>query len=98
MAGRAVDALVGGHRARLGRSRSCWLAVLAATVPLGRRVRAQRLEFAWWLAQREATVSGAVVPQVPFQVRCYVRHRGTTPIELTRVEPILATGAQGARR
>lgn len=67
-------------------------AVLAATIPLGRRVRAQRLEFAWWLAQREG--AGPVVPHVPFQIRCYVRHRGVTPIELTRVEPILAKSAR----
>lgn len=67
--------------------------LLAATVPLGRRVRAQRLEFAWWLAQREGLLSGAVVPNVPFQVRCYVRHRGTTPLELTRIEPVVASTA-----
>lgn len=66
--------------------------ILAATIPLGRRVRAQRLEFAWWLAQRDGG-PGAAVPQVPFQVRCYVRHRGATPIELTRVEPVLGDNA-----
>lgn len=70
------------------------VAVFSATVPLGRRVRAQRLEFAWWLASRETTVSGAVVPHVPFQVRCYVRHRGAHGIELTRVTPVLANGAK----
>jgi uncharacterized protein (DUF58 family) len=69
------------------------VATVAATVPLGRRVRAQRLEFAWWLAQREGLMSGAVVPQVPFQVRCYVRHRGTTPLELTRIEPVVSESA-----
>lgn len=69
------------------------VAVVAATVPMGRRVRAQRLEFAWWLAQRDGGLSGAVVPQVPFQVRCYVRHRGTTPLELTRIEPVVADSA-----
>jgi uncharacterized protein (DUF58 family) len=68
--------------------------VLAATIPVGRRVRAQRLEFAWWLAQRDGPVSGAVVPQVPFQIRCYVRHRGGTPIELTRVQPIITPNAR----
>jgi uncharacterized protein (DUF58 family) len=62
---------------------------LAATVPLGRRVRAQRLEFAWWLGHANGPVSGAVVPGVPFQIRCYVRHRGTTPIALTAMEPIV---------
>lgn len=70
------------------------VAVFSATVPLGRRVRAQRLEFAWWLASRETSVSGAVVPHVPFQVRCYVRHRGSHGIELTRVTPVLANGAK----
>jgi uncharacterized protein (DUF58 family) len=70
------------------------VAVFSATVPLGRRVRAQRLEFAWWLAQRETSVSGAVVPHVPFQVRCYVRHRGAHGIELTRVTPVIANGAK----
>jgi uncharacterized protein (DUF58 family) len=70
------------------------VAMLAATVPIGRRVRAQRLEFAWWLSQREGLMSGAVVPHMPFQVRCYVRHRGTTPLELSRIEPILADSAE----
>ncbi len=69
------------------------MAALAATVPLGRRVRAQRLEFAWWLAHGNGPVSGAVVPGVPFQIRCYVRHRGTTPLEMSRVEPILPGAA-----
>lgn len=72
----------------------CLVAAFSATVPLGRRVRAQRLEFAWWLAQRETSVSGAVVPQVPFQVRCYVRHRGAHGIELTRVSPVLTSGVK----
>ncbi len=69
------------------------MATLAATVPLGRRVRAQRLEFAWWLAHGDGPVSGAVVPGVPFQIRCYVRHRGTTPLEMSHVEPILPGAA-----
>ncbi len=69
------------------------MATLAATVPLGRRVRAQRLEFAWWLAHGNGPVSGAVVPGVPFQIRCYVRHRGTTPLEMSHVEPILPGAA-----
>ncbi|HEY6876542.1 MAG TPA: DUF58 domain-containing protein [Polyangiales bacterium] len=72
----------------------CLVAVFSATVPLGRRVRAQRLEFAWWLASRDQSVSGAVVPQMPVQVRCYVRHRGAHGIELTRVTPVLTQGAR----
>ena len=64
--------------------------VLAASIPLGRRVRAQRLEFAWWLGQRDATGSAAVVPHVPFRIRCYVRSRGKQAIDLTAVQPITA--------
>ncbi len=34
---------------------------LAATMPLGRRVRAERLEFAWWLGHGEPGASGGAV-------------------------------------
>jgi uncharacterized protein (DUF58 family) len=72
--------------------------ILAASIPLGRRVRAQRLEFAWWLAQRDGPISGSVVPHVPFQVRCYVRHRGQRAIELTGVQPFVANTAKLIKR
>jgi hypothetical protein len=50
---------------------------LAATMPIGRRVRRQRLEFAWWLASGDPGAGGgAVVPGAPFDVRCFLRHRG----------------------
>jgi uncharacterized protein (DUF58 family) len=63
---------------------------LAATMPLGRRVRRQRLEFAWWLAHSEpGSGGGAVVPGVPFEVRCYIRHRGPSQLVLTRVTPVV---------
>lgn len=66
------------------------LALLAAwTVPLGRRVRKQRLEFAWWL-DRASSASGTIVPGAPFQVRCYVRHRGPEPLALTDIRPLAA--------
>jgi len=66
------------------------LAMLAAwTVPLGRRVRKQRLEFAWWL-DRASGSSGTIVPGAPFQVRCYVRHRGPESLSLTDVRPLAA--------
>jgi uncharacterized protein (DUF58 family) len=69
-------------------------AALAATMPVGRRVRRQRLEFAWWLAQGDPSAGGgAVVPGAPFEVRCYLRHRGLQPLVLTSLDPIVPGGA-----
>ncbi|MCA9535303.1 MAG: DUF58 domain-containing protein [Myxococcales bacterium] len=71
------------------------LATLAAwTVPLGRRVRRQRLEFAWWLDRATGGSSGTIVPGAPFQVRCYVRHRGADALALTDVRPLAADGVE----
>jgi uncharacterized protein (DUF58 family) len=68
---------------------------LAATMPLGRRVRAERLEFAWWLGHGDPNASGgAVTPGAPFLVRCYVRHRGTEPILLSGLQPLVPGGAR----
>ena len=68
---------------------------LAATMPLGRRVRAERLEFAWWLGHGEPGASGgAVTPGAPFTVRCYVRHRGVAPILLCALRPLVPGGAR----
>jgi uncharacterized protein (DUF58 family) len=70
------------------------LATVAAwTVPLGRRVRRQRLEFAWWL-DRASGGSGTIVPGTPFQVRCYVRHRGGEALALTDVRPLAPGGVE----
>jgi uncharacterized protein (DUF58 family) len=67
---------------------------LMLTMPLGRRVRRERLEFAWWLAHGDPGAGGgAVVPRTPFEVRCFVRHRGEDPLLLTNVEPIIPGGA-----
>ena len=66
---------------------------LATTMPLGRRVRRQRLEFAWWLAQGDPSAGGGVVvPGVPFDVRCYVRHRGSRSLILRSLRPIVPGG------
>jgi uncharacterized protein (DUF58 family) len=68
---------------------------LAVTMPLGRRVRRQRLEFAWWLGHGDpAAGGGAVIPGAVFEVRCYVRHRGSTPILLSSLEPVVPGGAR----
>ncbi len=68
---------------------------LAATMPLGRRVRGERLEFAWWLGHGEpGTSGGAATPGAPFLVRCYVRHRGDDPILLCSLRPLVPGGAR----
>lgn len=68
---------------------------LATSFPLGRRVRRQRLEFAWWLGHGDAGAGPtAGVPQAPTEVRCYVRHRGGTPVLLDGVVPLMAEGAR----
>lgn len=70
-------------------------AALAATMPLGRRVRRERLEFAWWLAHGDPGAGGgAAVPGAPFEVRCFVRHRGEDRLVLSDLEPILPAGAR----
>lgn len=67
----------------------------AMTVPLGRRVRRHRLEFAWWLAHAEpGSGGGAVVPGRPFEVRCFLRHRGAMKLALRQLAPITPGGAQ----
>ncbi|MEM9187855.1 MAG: DUF58 domain-containing protein [Myxococcota bacterium] len=67
---------------------------LMLTMPLGRRVRRQRLEFAWWLAHGDpGSGGGAVVPGAPFEVRCYIRHRGPTGLTLGGLSPVVPGGA-----
>jgi uncharacterized protein (DUF58 family) len=69
-------------------------AAFAATLPLGRRVRAQRLEFAWWLRPKGSAAHGVAVPNQPFQVHCYVRHRGTDAVELRSLMPLRSANAE----
>lgn len=64
-------------------------ATLAASVSMGRRLRAERLEFAWWLDHGTGTAGGSAVPGVPFDVRCYVRHRGGQRLEVERLDPLV---------
>lgn len=71
---------------------------LAASMPIGRRVRRERLEFAWWLAHGDPSAGGgAAVPGVPFEVRCFVRHRGRGRLLLRSLEPIVPGGAHLTR-
>lgn len=68
---------------------------LALTMPLGRRVRRHRLEFAWWLGHAEpGSGGGAVVPGKPFEVRCFLRHRGAMRLALRELLPIVPGGAE----
>lgn len=67
---------------------------LALTMPLGRRMRAERLEFAWWLEHGAGRAAGAAVPGAPFEVRCYVRHRGPRAVEATELEPLMSAAAR----
>lgn len=67
---------------------------LALTLPLGRQMRRQRLEFAWWLGHEADSLGGAVVPGTPFEVRCYVRHRGAQPLLASEIRPIAPGGVR----
>lgn len=68
---------------------------LTLTMPLGRRVRRHRLEFAWWLGHAEpGSGGGAVVPGKPFEVRCFLRHRGAMQLALRELRPIVPGGAE----
>jgi uncharacterized protein (DUF58 family) len=74
------------------------LAVVLAfvlAVPVGRRVRRQKLEFAWWLAHGEPGAdAGAAVPGKPFEVRCFLRHRGEEALVLRDIVPLVPGGAR----
>ena len=61
----------------------------AATLPLGRRVRQERLEFAWWAGHEADALGGTVTPGAPFDVRCYLRNRSAIDLILTRIAPIV---------
>ncbi|MFW6050007.1 MAG: DUF58 domain-containing protein [Myxococcota bacterium] len=79
----------------LGTAGLCAMALaLAVTLPLGRVLRRQRLEFAWWLEHASGEHGETVVPGVPFEVRCYVRHRGTQELLASEVRPIVPAGAR----
>lgn len=63
---------------------------LAATLPAGRRLRRQRLEFAWWLDHATGVATGSVVPGAPFEVRCFLRHRGADDLHVAGLAPLVA--------
>jgi uncharacterized protein (DUF58 family) len=69
--------------------------IFVLSVPVGRRVRRQKLEFAWWLAHGDPGAdAGAAVPKKPFEVRCFVRHRGDHALRLAEIVPLVPGGAR----
>lgn len=63
-------------------------AVFVMTMPLGRQLRRQRLEFAWWLDHDSGAASGSAIPGAPFAIRCYLRQRSGIALEVKRLEPL----------
>ena len=68
---------------------------LAMTMPLGRRVRRHRLEFAWWLGHAEpGSGGGAVVPGKPFEPLRQASILGECPLDSP--QQLLAFGSTRA--
>ncbi len=59
------------------------------TVPLGRRVRRERLEFAWWLGHSSGRRDTAS-PNLPYVVHCFMQHRGKRPLRFDRIAPTVS--------
>ncbi len=75
---------------------SGWVALsvaLAASMSIARGIRAQRLEFAWWVEHEPQNRGIAPTPGAATQVRCYIRHRGSGALRISGVRPI----SSGAR-
>lgn len=68
-------------------------AAFALTMPLGARLRRQRLEFAWWLGSPGHATSG-VVAGAAFDVRCQLKNRGAQAVRFAELLPVLPAGVQ----
>lgn len=70
-------------------------AAFALTVPIGGRLRRERLEFAWWIATPDSNRPAApIVPDAPFVIRCYIRWRGNRPLRICSIYPIMPDGIE----
>jgi uncharacterized protein (DUF58 family) len=70
-------------------------AALALTMPLGARLRRQRLEFAWWLGHGDpGHGSGGAVAGTPFEVRGYLRNRDGEALRMTDLLPVVPLGVE----
>jgi uncharacterized protein (DUF58 family) len=70
-----------------------WMAALACafalTLPLAARLRRERLEFHWWDAASEGSLSGgAVVAGGPFTLHCRIRNHGGRTVRLAWLTPV----------
>jgi len=79
-------------------------AMFALTLPVGARLRRDRLELAWWHTPHGEAVStrGSVVAGARFEVQASLRHFGARPLILSQLVPAhgaalrCVRGAQGA--
>jgi uncharacterized protein (DUF58 family) len=63
-------------------------AVFAFTLPVGARLRRDRLELAWWHTHGEQLATrGSVVAGARFEVRASLRHFGSRPLVLSDLVP-----------
>ena len=61
---------------------------LALTLPIGARLRRDRLELAWWHTHGDAAITrGSVVAGARFEVRASLRHDGAKPLVLSDLVP-----------
>jgi uncharacterized protein (DUF58 family) len=61
---------------------------LAFTLPVGARLRRDRLELAWWHTHGEPLITrGSVVAGARFEVRASLRHYGARPLVLSDLMP-----------
>ena len=66
---------------------------LALTIPVGAKLRRERLEFAWWHTHgSEASGSAGAVVGSPFRVRCYIRNRGDRALHFGTAEVVTPDG------
>ena len=73
---------------------------LAATMPLGTRLRRSRVELSWWVGHaRPGQIGAQVVAGASFEVRCAVLNRSAQTLVLCDLLPVLPEGVsvlQGA--
>ena len=65
----------------------------ALTLPVGARLRRERLEFAWWHAHDAGSgTGGSALSGVPFRIRCSVLNRAPGAVCFDHARPVLPHG------